>query len=134
MGCAGRSTISPGALQALEILAAPVVEEPPLATPPSSPLPGSCYVVAANPSGAWSGKAGCLAAFTSGGWKFVTPADGMTVYVRSTGTRAIHVDGTWALSGGPIESPSGGTTIDTQARSAVDQILDALRQHGIIAA
>jgi hypothetical protein len=39
----------------------------------------------------------------------------------------------WELSGGPIGSPSGGATIDTQARSVIDQILSALRQHGLIA-
>jgi hypothetical protein len=120
------------AIQALEVLAAPAVEEPPLATPPTSPVPGSCYIVAAGPTGAWAGKAHCLAAFTSGGWRFVAPANGLSAYVRSTGSRTIYRDGAWELSGGPIASPSGGATVDTQARSAIDQILDALRQHGLI--
>lgn len=120
-------------VQTLELLVAPAVEEPPLATPPPSSLPGSCYIVAANPTGPWTGKAQCLAAFTSGGWRFVVPADGTTVFVRSTQTRANYRQGAWELSGGPIGSPSGGATIDTQARSVIDQILSALRQHGLIA-
>lgn len=121
------------AVQALEVLVAPTVEGPPLATPPILPARGSCYIVAASPTGAWAGKAQCLAAFTSGGWRYVMPFDGVTAYVRSTETRAIYRDGAWALSGSPIASPSGGATVDTQARSAIDQILGALRQHGLIA-
>src|SRR5215212_3748958 len=115
------------------MLVAPAVEQPPLATPPTSPVPGCCYIVAASPSGAWSGKADCLAAFTCGGWRFVMPADGVTAYVRSTRSRAIYRDGEWALSTGSIASPAGGTTVDSQARSAIDQMLGALRQHGLIA-
>jgi hypothetical protein len=120
-------------VQALEVLVGPAVEEQPLAIPPNSPVPGSCYIIAASPSGAWAGKAQCLAVFTSGGWRFVMPADGLTVYVRSTGTRAIYREGAWELCGGSIGSPSGVTTVDTQARSAIDQILGALRQHGLVA-
>ena len=118
------------ALQALDMLVAPAVEEPALATPPPSPSPGSCYIVAASPTGAWLGKADCLAGFTTGGWRFVEPTDGQTVYVRSTGTRAIYREGAWELTGGLIASPSGGSTVDAEARSAIGQILDVLRQHG----
>ncbi len=121
------------ALQALEMLILPMIEEPPRTTPPASPVLGSCYVVAAGPSGAWAGKAHCLATYTGGGWRFVTPSDGMSAYVRSSGTRAIYLEGAWELSGGPIASPSGGTTLDIEARSAIDQILTALRQHGLVA-
>jgi hypothetical protein len=31
-----------------------------------------------------------------------------------------------------IASPSGGTVIDSEARSTIDAILGALRQHGLI--
>jgi len=116
------------------MLVAPAVEEPPLAAPPSSPELGSCYIVAANPSGAWTGNAECLAAFTSGGWRFVAPVDGLNVYVRSTETQAIYREGGWELSEGAVESPSGGATVDAEARLVIDQILGALRQHGLIAA
>jgi hypothetical protein len=33
---------------------------------------------------------------------------------------------------GAIAAPSGGVTVDTEARAAVSQILDGLRQHGLI--
>jgi hypothetical protein len=121
------------ALQSLEMLVAPMVEEPPLSTPPPSPGPGSCYIVATSPGGAWAGKANCLAEFTSGGWRFAEPPEGVSVYVRSTQTRTTFREGAWELSGGPVESPTGGATIDSEARAAIDQILGVLRQHGLLA-
>jgi hypothetical protein len=33
---------------------------------------------------------------------------------------------------GAIAAPAGGTTVDTQARGTIGEILDALRQHGLI--
>ncbi len=64
---------------------------------------------------------------------FARSPDGMDVYVRSTGTRAIYRDGGWEPGAATIASPAGGGTIDTEARSAINQILDALQQHGLIA-
>jgi hypothetical protein len=57
----------------------------------------------------------------------------MDVYVRSTGTRAFFRAGDWRSGAGAIASPVGGGTIDIEARSAIDQILTALQQHGLIA-
>jgi hypothetical protein len=31
-----------------------------------------------------------------------------------------------------VESPAGGTVVDAEARSTINAILDALRQHGLI--
>jgi len=141
---------SPGALQTLDILVAPAVEQPPQTSPPPSPLPGACYLVAASPTGAWAGKPQCVAAYTSGGWRFITPVEGMTAYVRTLSAWAAYRAGSWEIGsvrgsslilGGEqvvgsraaaIASPAGGTTVDTQARSAIDQILTAMRQHGLI--
>jgi hypothetical protein len=115
------------------MLVVPAVEEEPRAVPPTSPTIGSCYIVSETPSGVWVGKAHCLAAYTIGGWRFVEPLDGMDVYVRSTSARAIYRGGAWELAAATIASPIGGATIDIEARSAIDQILSALRQHGLIA-
>ena len=121
-----------GALQALEVLIVPAVEEAPRAAPPTSAAIGTCFIVTAAPTGLWAGKSQCLACFTSGGWRFVPPVDGMSAYVRSTGSNATFRRGAWEVASGPIASPAAGATIDTQARSAIDQILRALRQHGLI--
>jgi hypothetical protein len=126
------------------------VEEPPRTTPPASPAIGACYIVAASATGAWAGKPQCVAAYTSGGWRFVAPLEGMAAYVRSISVWATYRSGAWELGvvrgaslvlGGQqivgsraaaIPSPSGGMIVDSQARSTIDQILAAMRQHGLI--
>jgi hypothetical protein len=109
------------------------------------------YIVTASPTGAWAGEAGNVAAYTSGGWRFVAPTEGMSAYVKSTGVWATYRAGAWEFGnvrgsslvlggvkvvgaqGSAIADPSGGTTIDSQARTALGQILAALREHGLIA-
>src|SRR4051794_19744241 len=81
------------ALQMLDLLVAPVVEDVPSASLPTSPAPGACYLIADSPDGAWAGNAQRVAGFTSGGWRFVAPLEGMSAYVRSTGTRAVYRGG-----------------------------------------
>jgi Protein of unknown function (DUF2793) len=137
-------------LHVLDALVSAAVEEGPRASPPEAPVPGCCYLVATEPTGAWSGRSQCVAAFTSGGWRFIAPVEGMTVHVRTTGSIATYRSGDWELGVlrgsslilngqqivGPraagIASPAGGATVDVQARSAIDQILSAMHQHGLI--
>ena len=64
---------------------------------------------------------------------FARSLEGMSAYVRSTGTRAVYRGRVWDLGGAAIASPSGGTTVDAPARSAIDLILSAMRRHGLIA-
>ena len=146
----GRNIISLGALQVLDVLVAGAVEGLPFASPPATPAIGDCYIVAGSPSGAWAGHAQQLAAYTSGGWRFVAPRDGMSVYVASSGNTAVYHGGSWEVGtlngsqlvvGGQkvvgsreaaIVAPTGGTTIDAEARTAIGQILTAMRQHGLI--
>lgn len=138
-------------LQTLDVLVTGSVEEPPRATPPTSPTLGACYIVGDPATGAWAGRTSSLAAWTSGGWRFIAPIDGMRLYDRTSGTFVLFRSGAWesgivrgasiVIGGqqvvgertGTIELPAGGTVVDTEARSAINAILDALRQHGLIA-
>ena len=138
------------ALQVLDVLVAGAVEGVPLAAPPASPAIGNCYIIAGSPSGAWAGHAQQLAAYTSGGWRFVAPRPGMSAYVVSSGTTAMYHGGAWEVGtlygsqlivdglkvvgsrGSAIAAPTGGTTIDAEARTAISLVLSALRQHGLI--
>ena len=111
------------------------MEETPRDDPPASPVIGACYLVGGSPSGDWAGKGQCLAGYTSGGWRFVPPTDGMSAYIKSSGQRASYRDGAWEILGArlaAIPSPSGGSNVDTEGRAAIDQILGALREHGLI--
>jgi len=141
---------SPGALQLLDMIVAGAVEEGPRSSPPATPGEGACYIVAAGATGEWAGRDEMLAEFSSGGWRYVAPLEGMNLFVRSTGTWALHRAGAWELGlvrgsslviGGQqvvgaraagIATPAGGSTIDAEARTAVAQILSALRAHGLI--
>ena len=132
------------------MLVAGAVEQPPLATPPASPALGACYIVDAGATDAWAGQSHCVAGWTVGGWRFVSPVEGMLLYERTTGTWAAFRNGAWELGmvrgaalvidgqqvvgarGAAIQSATGGTVVDTEGRAAIDAILGALRQHGLI--
>jgi len=139
------------ALQTLDLLVAGAIEEAPRTSPPSTPALGASYIVAEDATDAWAGKSQCVTGWTSGGWRFIEPVEGMRMYVRSTGTWAAFRNGAWEMGqiraaavvigdeqvvgsrAAAIASPSGGVTIDGEARAAIDAILEALRQHGLIA-
>lgn len=75
----------------------------------------------------------------------------MTAHVRASAQPATYRAGAWELGilrgsslilggeqvvgsrGAAIASPSGGSTVDSEARNALSQVLAALRQHGLIA-
>lgn len=138
------------ALQRLDIAVAASVEGPPANDPPSIPQPGAAYLVGDAPNGAWSGHAGHLAGFGIAGWRFIAPKIGLSVFEKSSQTVAVYSDAGWEIGKvraasviiedvqvvgprmGPIADPSGGSTIDAEARAAVAAVLTALRQHGLI--
>jgi hypothetical protein len=119
--------------------------------PPTSPIPGQGWIIGANPTGDWSGRAGAVAGWTDDGWRFVAPMEGMTAWVGADGVAWRYTNGGWAagdLTGdrvvvagvqvvgaqaGAIAPPDGGAVIDAEARGAVSAILAALRAHGLIA-
>ena len=138
------------ALLAIDALVAPSVDGPPESAPPASPSPGDCYLVGGEAQGEWSGRENCLAAHSTGGWRFITPPEGFAVHVRATGTSAVYRSGAWqigAIHGSTLEigglqvvgerqpaiaSPAGGKTIDSEARAALSELLGAMRRHGLI--
>jgi hypothetical protein len=149
-GQAQKEFIHNESLQTLDIVVAAAVEEGPRNDPPPAPALGASYILGASPTGDWAGKPRTVAAYTSGGWRFVAPLDGMTVYVKAENCWANYRLGDWEMGilrgstiviGGQqvvgsrataIASATGGTTVDTEARATIDQILAALRHHGLI--
>jgi hypothetical protein len=139
------------ALQIIDLLLAGAVEEPPRSAPPPAAQAGQCFIVDTTPSGAWAGMAGHVAAYTTGGWRFIAPVEGMRLHVRSEQVEACYAAGGWELGTlrgskvmldglqilGPraaaIANPSGGAQVDAEARSAISAILASLRAHGLIA-
>lgn len=127
----------------------PVVEDGPLSIPPASPAPGQGWIVADGATDEWAGRDHAVAVWTDGGWRFVAPVPGMLAWHKPlahwlhwTGgawsegvlpVAGIAVDGNQVL--GPrlaaVPSPSGGTTIDSEARSAIAAIIATLKSHGL---
>ncbi|MEP6982456.1 MAG: hypothetical protein ABI853_02285 [Sphingomicrobium sp.] len=81
---------------------------------------------------------------------FARSVEGMASYVKSTGVWVNYRAGAWELGtlratslvlGGSqvvgarlsaIAGPSGGTNVDVESRATINQVLAALRQHGLI--
>ena len=80
----------------------------------------------------------------------MAPRPGTLVYVVSDSVWAVFRGGIWETGalrgdqlliageqvvgarGGAIAGPSGGSTVDAEARATLDQVLTALRTHGLI--
>jgi len=117
---------------------------------PADPSPGQCWIVAAAAAGPWDGRDHALAVWTEGGWRFAAPTPGMTAWNKAEGTWLIWSGPSWRSGEVPaaklviggqqvvgqrqpaVPSPSGGTTIDAEARLAIDALIVALRSHGLI--
>ncbi len=139
------------ALLRLDALVQPAVESVSLDTPPVAPIPGQSWIIGNSPTGVWAGNAGSIASFTEAGWQFVAPLAGMSVWSKADGVFALYAASDWDLGRAPqlgvhiggdqvvgprqaaVAGPAGGTTIDVEARVAIDQVLASLRTHGLIA-
>jgi hypothetical protein len=98
--------------------------------PPAAPVNGTNWLVATGATGDWAGQDGKIACYQSGNWLFITPFDGLRMFNRST-HQFIHYSGTWTVPASVI-APSGGTTIDTQARTTLANLISALQTAGIL--
>lgn len=137
------------ALTVTDAVLHPCVEDLPLADPPIEPQNGESWLVAGSATGAWAGRDDSLATWTGGGWRFAAPTPGMPAWNRSAGNW-LHWSGSAWLAGWPVAallidgsqvvgprqpdvpSPSGGTTIDAEARTAIDLLIVTLKTHGLI--
>lgn len=124
------------AMALLDLAVQAMVEAVGATTPPASPAIGECWIVGASASGAWAGKAGAIAGWTSGGWRFVAPIEGMTAWHRGSRRVVRYIGGEWQAApgpGAPIGDPAGGSTVDTESRTAIAAILATMRMQGLIA-
>ena len=116
------------ALARIDALLRPVVEGE-SGTPPADPADGICWIVGADAQGAWAGREGALAFHVAGSWMYALPAEGTMVFDRAQGVLR-HWRGGWQAVALPV-SPTGGETIDTQARAAIEALISQLRTFGM---
>jgi hypothetical protein len=100
--------------------------------PPVAPENGLIWLVAAPATGAWAGHEGELACRHAGNWLFAAPRDGLRVLDLARQQEICFI-GTWQVPSAPT-TPSGGSTIDSEARSAIAELVTALRTAGILPA
>ena len=101
--------------------------------PPATPAEGQCWLAGNAPTGSWHDHAGELACRSAGDWLFAAPRDGMVLLDRSSGQLRLFRGGAWTMAAVPA-APSGGTTVDAEARTAIAQIVTALADCGILPA
>ena len=98
--------------------------------PPAAPAEGESWLIGDAPTGAWADHAGDLASYQAGGWVFAAPRDGVRILDRSTG-QEIRYRGGWQRPATPVE-PTGGTTVDAEARAAIADLVAALIAGGVL--
>ena len=119
------------ALSRIDMLLAPTIETA-LTSPPPAPLPGECFLVAAPAAGDWIGQEDKLASLDGTQWTYVAPRQGTAVFDISSGQMQ-YFRNSWQLAPQPA-APSGGTVVDTEARAAIEQVIEVMRAAGMIAA
>ena len=150
-GQAGKELTHNEALARLDMLVQPAIVASGLNSPPAAPAVGACWIVGAAPTGAWATHAAHLAGWTEGGWRFAIPHEGFAAWCISDAKPTSYHNGVWQegdvfadrlIIGGQhvvgrqaaaIADPAGGSASDDVARQAIVAILNALRQHGLVA-
>jgi hypothetical protein len=124
------------ALLALDRLVALVVASRSAATPPASPMAGECHIVPAAGAAAWGHPAGTLMHWQGSAWLAQAPRDGQMALVADDAVVLMHAGG-WQLLRRANASvapalPSGGATVDSEARTAFAGLVAALQQQGLL--
>ena len=101
-------------------------------TASQAPQPGECWIVSDTPDAEWAGHEGDIACFQSGMWLFANAVEGMRAFDRSTGNALYYRNG-WSAAE-PVTIPQDGTTVDAEARTAIQQLVEALVTAGILPA
>lgn len=100
------------------------------ASPPPAPQDGQSWLVGFPAAGDWADQDGKIAVRQAGNWLFAAPVDGLRLLNRATGQEWRFAGG-WQVPERPA-LPTGGTTIDAEARAAIAGILTALAVAGVI--
>ncbi len=72
-----------------------------LATPPAAPADGERYLIAASPTGLWTGHAGLIALRMEGAWRFLTPRTGWRIWIADEALLLVFNGTTWLASTSP---------------------------------
>lgn len=99
--------------------------------PPALATDGDCYRVTEPASGAWTNRANQIAVKIGDDWHFIAPSEGMRFFDIAA-DQALFFRATWQYAIAP-SVPASGTVVDTEARAALVQLIEALRSIAILA-
>lgn len=112
--------------------------------PPQTPLPGQCWIVGSQPEGEWRGQMFAVAAWTMGGWRLLSPREGMRLWAGGDQSFVLFRSGEWRLGEAHgkvfvegaqvvgrrlpgVTEPVEGEVVDGRARAVIIAVLEALR-------
>lgn len=119
-------------------------------TPPADPEPGDCVIVGPAPTGAFAGRAHAIAGWTGSGWRFVAPVPGQRCWTAALTREARYEPGEWRIGelhaaqviidgdpvlgprGAAVPAPTGGATVDAEARATLAAIIARMVAHGLV--
>ena len=111
------------AIRTLDAILQLAVLDRDLAAPPASPVDGNRYIVAASPTGAWTGQAGRIAAYQDGAWAFFTAREGWLAWIADENALAAFDGTAWIAAAGGSVNPTPlvgvNATADTTNRLSV---------------
>ncbi|MEM6536806.1 MAG: DUF2793 domain-containing protein, partial [Pseudomonadota bacterium] len=106
------------AIRALDALVQLSVIDQLQQTPPTSPVEGDRYIVAAGATGAWLASDKKVAAFQDGGWRFYTPETGWRAWVEAAATLVAYDGSDWtSVSSDAGVNPASLVGVNTTADS-----------------
>jgi Protein of unknown function (DUF2793) len=106
------------ALRVLDAVVQLMVLDKDLNSPPGSPAEGSRYIVAASPTGPWSGQASKIAAYQDGAWAFYVPREGWLAWAADEDALYVWTGSAWtAFAGG-----GGGGSLDNVVEDTTPQL------------
>lgn len=101
-------------------------------TPPIEPQDGQCWLVGTSPTGEWADYPSHLAGRVTGTWVFIAPREGLRILDMAS-EQVIFFSNGWQRVSAPA-IPSGGQVADTEAREAIGDLIETLRNAGILPA
>jgi hypothetical protein len=100
--------------------------------PPATAIAGDCFRVTSPASQAWAGREDHIAVLIGGAWHFIGAREGMHMFDQTAGHTLVF--GTqWERARAPT-LPTGGTVVDSQARTAIQSLIQSLQAIGILGA
>lgn len=117
------------ALAIVDALLHPLIEGETNA-PPASPANGECWLIGGTPTGDWANYADHIACWQAGVWVFVQARDGLRIFDKALQQERFFL-GQWKLAT-TITDPSGGSVVDSEARSAIGDLIDTLVTNGLL--